>query len=233
MNLNDFFSQGLALIGPFDLRVILFLFLLCLIGEAVGLFVPYLFEATWISIGFQFSQRVLSPGYLVLLLLTCIAGREVGALVLYYISRTGGSLLTRYKDHFIPKVELNTSVPVKLFRKIDIMASPFSVALGRLLWLRIPLTIILGVKRKLKLLLLGVAISSLIYEGIYLALGAIVGTTTKLEPVSLILYSLAALTVIYVVTFAIRRLISSLTKRRRLEAARKAEKTNLPQQIVG
>jgi membrane-associated protein len=214
MNLTQFFSQGLALIGPFDIRVLMFLFLLCLIGEAAGLFVPYLFEAVWISIGFQFSQRVLSPVYLALLLLTCIAGREVGALALYYVSRSGSALLIRYRNRFIPSADIINTSPLNMFRKIDITASPFSVALGRLLWLRIPLTLILGVKQKLKTLMVGVVISSLIYESIYLTLGAVVGTTTRLAPLRVILYSLAALTVIYGVTFIIRRLINSLTKRR-------------------
>ena len=218
MNLTDFFSQGLSLIGVFDVRVLVFLFLLCLIGEAVGLFVPYLFEATWLLIGFQVSQNVVSPVYLTFLLLTCIAGREVGAVALYRVSGSGSVLLARYRDRFIPSTDIINTSPLKLFRKIDITSSPFSVALGRLLWLRIPLTLILGVKRKLKVLLLGVALSSLIYEGIYLTLGAIVGKTAKVEPIQLILYFIATLTVIYVLTFAIRRLISSLTKRRRSAA---------------
>ncbi|MEK7354763.1 MAG: hypothetical protein AABZ77_09685 [Chloroflexota bacterium] len=218
MNLTDFFSQGLTLIGAFDARVMVFLFLLCLIGEASGLFVPYLFEATWLLIGFQVSQRALSPVYLTSLLLTCIVGREVGALALYYASGSGSTLLTRYRDRFIPSADIINTIPLKLFRKIDITSSPFSVALGRLLWLRIPLTLILGAKRKLKVLLLGVALSSLVYEGIYLTLGAIVGKTAKVEPIRLILYFIASLTVIYVITFAIRRVISSLTKRRRSAA---------------
>lgn len=218
MNLIEFLSQSLTLIGPFNLIVIAFLFLQCLIGEAFGLFVPYLFETTWLLIGFQVSHGALSPLYLVLLLLTCIAGREIGALILYYISRSGSTLFARYRDRFMPRIDINNTFPIKLFKKIDILASPFAVALGRLLWLRIPLTLILGAKRKLKVLLLGVVISSLVYEGTYVTLGAIVGTTTALAPVRLILYFLAGLTVIYVVTFAIRRLIGRLAKRRRLEA---------------
>ena len=219
MNLTEFFSQGLTLIGPFNPKVIVFLFLLCLIGEAVGLFVPYLFEATWLLIGFQLSQRVLAPGYLALLLLTCIAGRQVGALGLYYVSKSSSTLLTKYRDRLIPRIDIIDTSPLKLFQKIDITASPFSVALGRLLWLRIPLTLILGAKRKLKVLLLGVALSSLVYEVTYVTLGAIVGTTTRLEPIRLILYYIAAMTVIYSGAFVIRRLIGSLTKRRRSAAA--------------
>ncbi len=219
MNLTDLFSQGLTIIGAFDARVIVFLFLLCLIGEAAGLFIPYLFEATWLLIGFQVSQNALSPVYLTTLLVACVAGREVGALALYYASGSGSALLTRYRHRLMPSAEVINTSPLKIFRKIDITASPFSVALGRLLWLRIPLTLILGVKRKLKVLLLGVALSSLIYEGIYLTLGAIAGKTAKIEPVQLILFFIATLTVIWVVTFAIRYLIGRLTKRRRPAAA--------------
>jgi len=213
MNIAEFFSQGLALVGASDLKVVVFLFLLCLIGESVGLFVPYLFETTWLMIGFQVSQGVLSPPNLVILLLTCIVGRETGALALYFASRSCSPLITKYKDTFGIKMNFGNTTPVKLFRKIDVLSSPFTVALGRLIWLRIPLTLILGAKRKWKVLLLGVGISSLVYEAVYLILGAIVGTTAKLEPFSLMLYFLFALTVIYIVTFVIRRLISFLTRR--------------------
>ena len=217
MNLTEFFSQGLALIGPFDFRVVLFLFLLCFIGEAAGVFVPYLFEATWISIGFQFSQRALSPEYLIVLLATCIIGRELGTLILYFISKSTSVYLIRYTNHFMKRVDAVKTSPLKLFKKIDITASPFTVALGRLVWLRIPLTLIMGARGKLKTLVIGVAISSLIYEGIYVTLGAVVGNTVKMAPLSLILYSLAALTIIWGATFGIRRLVSIFTRRRRSE----------------
>ena len=212
----------------FNLKIVAFLFLLCLIGEVTGLFVPYLLETTWLLVGYQLSARVLPPLDLMLLVLTAQAGRQTGALVLYYIGSSGSTLLTKYKNYFKLKIDINDSPPFKLFRKINVL-SPFSVALGRLLWLRIPLTLILGAKRKLKALLLGVSLSSLVYDGIYIALGAIVGTTTALAPIRLVLYFLAGLTVIYVVTFAIRRLIGRLAKRRRLEASRRSNKSNLPQ----
>lgn len=216
MNLTEFFSQGLALVGTFDARIMAFLFLLCFVGEAFGFFVPYLFEGIWLLIGYQLSLGVLPPTGLLLLLLSSLAGRAAGTLVLYQLCRSGSSLLSRYKNRCETGVNLNESLPLKLFRKTDFLSSPFSVALGRLFWLRIPLTLILAAQRKLKVLLLGVALSSLIYEGIYLTLGAIVGTTAKLEPVRLILYSLAALTVIYLGVFTIRHLF----KRLRLETAR-------------
>ena len=212
MNLADFFTQGLALVGTFNLKIAAFLFLLCLIGEATVLVVPYLFETTWLLAGYQLSQRVLSPLDLALFMLTSMAGRQAGALILYYVSRSGSKLVFRYKEFFKARLDGNNTLPVRLIRRMDILGSPFSVALGRLLWLRIPLTLILGATRRLKTLLLGVAISSLVYDGVYVILGAIVGTTT-VAPARLVLYSLAALTALYGGTFTIRQIIASLTKR--------------------
>jgi membrane-associated protein len=139
-------------------------------------------------------------------------GRQAGALVLYGLSRSSSGLLTKYKNRF--KLKTGTDfAPLRLFRKINLL-SPFSVALGRLLWLRIPLTLVLGAKRKLKVLLLATVLSSVVYDGTYISVGAIVGTTTKLEPIRIIFYFLAGLTVIYIATFATQRLIGSLARRR-------------------
>jgi membrane-associated protein len=231
MNWADSFSQGLSLVGTFNPKIVAFLFLLCLIGEAVGVFVPYLLETTWLLVGYQFSARVLPLFDLMLLVLTAQAGRQAGALVLYHIGRSGSTLLTKYKNYFKLKIGVNDTPLFKLFRKINIM-SPFSVALGRLLWLRIPLTLILGAKRKLKVLLLGVSLSSLVYDGIYITLGAIVGTTTALEPIRLVLYFLAGLTVVYLLIFAVQRIIGGLTPRKTPEAPTATSKSDVVQHMV-
>ncbi|MBI4188001.1 MAG: hypothetical protein HY529_02220 [Chloroflexi bacterium] len=231
MNLAEFLSSGLSLVGAFDLKIVVFLFLLCLIGEAAGLFVPYLLETTWLLAGYQFSQRVLSLPDLVLLMLMAQAGRQAGALALYHVGRSGRGLLKKYARHFKLK-DINDIPSSKLvLNKINSL-SPFSVTLGRLLWLRIPLTLILGAQRKLKVLLLGVSLSSLIYDGTYIVMGAIVGRTTAVEPVRLIPYFLVGLTLIYGLTFAIRRLVGGLTKRRGLEASRLSAKANPHQDTI-
>ncbi|MBI4283475.1 MAG: hypothetical protein HY663_03270 [Chloroflexi bacterium] len=214
MNLQDFLSQGLSLVGTFNLKIALFLFLVNLIGEAVVISIPYLLETTWLAVGYQFSKGVLPFLDLMLLALMAQLGRQGGALALYYLSRSGRSLLIKYQSRFKLKTDLSAALPVKLLHRINIL-SPFSVALGRLLWLRIPLTLILGAQRKLKVLILGVSLSSLVYDGIYIAFGAIVGTATVLVPTHLVLYSLAGLTVIYGLTFAIRRVIGGLASKRK------------------
>ncbi len=218
MNLQDFLSQGLSLVGTFNLKIALFLFLTSFIGEAVGVFVPYLFEATWLMVGYQFSSHVLSFPDLILLVLMAQAGRQGGALVLYGISLSGSNLLVKYKNHFKIKTAPSEVFPFKKFRKINFL-SPFSVTLGRLLWLRIPLTLILGAKRKLKVLMIGVLFSSLIYDAIYIIMGAVVGTTTKLAPVYVLLYSLAALTIVYGIFFVTRRIMGNLANRRKAESS--------------
>ncbi len=236
MNLTEFITQGLSLVSTSNPKILLFLFLLCLIGETAGLFVPYLLETTWLLIGYQFSVRVLPLSDLLLIALAAQAGRLAGALILYQISASGSTFLAKYQNYFLKyqnyfrkvqkffriKTQINDTPLFKLFRKID-LASPFAVAMGRLLWLRIPLTLILGAQHKLKALILGVSLSTFIYDGIYIALGAIIGTTTVLNPIHLILYSLAGLTAMWGVLFVIRRLMSSLAQRRGLETTRRSD----------
>lgn len=190
-----------------------FLFLLCLIGEAAGVFVPYLFESTLLLIGYQASKGIMPIWYVLLLALAAQLGRQVGALALYGFSRSGNTLLMKYKDRFKVKTDLSQALPIKLFRKVNLL-SPFSVAVGRLLWLRIPLTLVLGAQGRLKVLMWGVALSTLAYDGTYIILGAITGTTVALEPIRILPYFLAGLTVIYGITFAVRRLIGSINRRR-------------------
>ncbi len=192
---------------------------MCLIGEAVGIFVPYLLETTWLIAGYQASKGILLFGDLILLALMAQLGRQGGALALYGFSRSGSALLTKYKNRFKLQMNLSEAAPFMLFRKVNLL-SPFSVALGRLLWLRVPLTLVLGVKRKLKVLLIGVALSSLVYDGTYIILGAVLGTTVALEPIRVLPYLLAGVTVVYGISFAIRRLIESFARRREAGASR-------------
>lgn len=215
MNWNDLLSQGLNFVGTVNPHIVIFLFLLCFIGEGVGLAVPYVLEATWLMAGYQLANGVLKFSDLIILVVVTQAGREAGALVLYFFCRKGSTLLEKCKERFKWNTEAIES-PFKFLRKVNLL-SPFSVAMGRLLWLRFPLTLILAVKRKLKTLLLGVSLSSLAYDGTYIILGAIVGTTTALKPFNVLLYSLAGLTAIYIIIFAVKCVVSSLNQRRERE----------------
>ncbi len=221
MDLLRFLYGGLNIVGSFNVKIAALLFSVCLIGEA-GLSVPYLLETAWLLAGYQISARVLSPVDLLLLVLMAQLGRQGGALVLYAISRTSSSWLEKMVKRIWPKIGLRPSPVPNLFSKIN-LPSPFAVALGRLLWLRVPLTMFLGAKRRLRTLLLGVALSSFIYDGTYILLGTLVGTTTKLGPATILVSSLAALTVLYGIIFAIRRLAGGLARRREKSVTSAAE----------
>ncbi len=86
--------------------------------------------------------------------------------------------------------------------------SPFTVALGRLLWMRLPLTITLGVRKQPRSLLLGVVIFSVIWDGAYIVFG-ILGGRGGLEPLQMVLYPVGAMTLISATAFGYRRLRGS------------------------
>ncbi len=206
MNLEHFLSQILQLTANFDPRTAAFLFLICAIGE-FGLSVPYVLESVWLLAGYQLGSSVLSPIHLVGLWLVAQCGRQAGALGLYSVARVGSTPLARlYKkctsSRFWPKVPVNT----KVFNRIN-LTSPFSIGYGRLLGLRIPLTIMLAFKKKLAAALLGVLLSSLVWDAIYITLGATVGRTAVLKPAQMLPASIAGLTLLYLVGFIVRRLV--------------------------
>jgi len=84
------------------------------------------------------------------------------------------------------------------------------------LWLRIPLSLILGAKKQLKSLSLGILLASIAWDGMYIVLGAVVGAHTSLKPGQMILFSLVGLTLLYIGTFAVRHLWKMWRSRRQV-----------------
>jgi hypothetical protein len=82
-----------------------------------------------------------------------------------------------------------------------------------LIGLGTPLTVLLGVKKHYKELFVGVLLSSMVFDGIFLIVGLTVGTHTMVKPAEMILFSLIGLTVFYLIVFAIRQ-VSRYTKAR-------------------
>jgi membrane protein DedA with SNARE-associated domain len=205
MSLEQFLSQVLQLTANFDLRTAAFLFLICAIGELwVG--VPYILESVWLLAGYQLGTGVLSPLHLTGLWLAAQCGRQAGSLGLYGIARMGSSPLAKLyqkctSSRFWPKKKLNTQA----LSHIN-FTSPFSIAYGRLVGLRFPLTFILAYKKKLAAAMLGVLLSSIVWDAVYITLGATVGRTTALKPIQMLLVSVAGLTLLYLLVFIVRRL---------------------------
>lgn len=205
MSLEDTVAHLLQFTATFDLRMAGVLFALCAVGE-FGLSIPYVLESVWLMTGYHLGAGVLSPLHFVGLWLAAQFGRQVGAVALYQVGRYGSAPLLRwYRQGRMPGF-ISRVVNSKAARRVNIF-SPFSVALGRLFWMRIPLSLTLGARKDLRTLLVGVLISSLIWDAIYILVGLTVGATAVVEPVYMFVYSLAGLTLFYLVTFGVRRLV--------------------------
>ena len=217
MNLEALFQQAFSLAGTFNQTLVIFLFVICFIGE-FGLCIPYLLETIWLMSGYNFGTGAIPLIDLLLLWLVALVGREGGGITLSYLGRFGSMPIIRfYNKHFeasvAEKMAENNSATVGFFRRINFL-SPFSVAMGRLLWLRIPISLILGAMKRLKTLSLGILLASLVWDGMYIFLGAVVGAHTALKPPQMIIYSLIGLTVLYAVSFAVRHLWKLRTSRK-------------------
>lgn len=206
MNLESVLQQIVSFTATLDPRMAVLLFVMCAIGE-FGLSIPYVLESIWLLVGYQLGHGVLSPLHLAGLWLAAQCGRQVGSMALYRVARFGTPSLTRFYN----KLRLS-----RLFSRIankssainyNNLSSPFSVAYGRLFGMRIPMVLVLAVKRRLGMLSLGVLLSSIVWDTIYISLGVIFGTTVAIKPTYMFLAALAGVTVIYLVTFIVRMLI--------------------------
>jgi membrane-associated protein len=208
VNLEGFLAQGLNQVSSFTLGIALVLFVICFIGEAFVISIPALFETTWLAAGYQLSAGVLRIPDLIGLMLVSQLGRQAGALILYALSRSGTRFFSKFIARRLPKdlPAEHDGFANKLLRGIDSI-SPFGVAIGRLLFLRIPLTLLLGARRKLKTLVLGIAISSTIYEAVYIGVGVFVRTIHVPPSGYLVLYFAGGLAVLYGMYSGIRFLV--------------------------
>jgi membrane-associated protein len=200
--------------------VTLVVLVICLLGEVIGIGVPYLIETVWLVAGYNATTGINSVASLFLLLVVAQAGRMAGAMVLYFLSMGGSAAWKKMKGYLRVKNDVANSPVFKWFSgKNWTVVTPFSVALGRLLWMRLPLTIYLGTKRDWKTLLLGILISSALFDCVPIIIGAVIGKTVLIDSNELLLYSLGGLTVFYLACFGVRKLIQYVRRRRAFEAA--------------
>jgi len=211
VSLADISKEILAFTGTFNIWLVLAIFLMLSIGE-FGTSIPYVMETVWILAGYHTTIGTLSIFHLILLWLVAVAGRTTGTVALYYIAGLGrGPIMRLYHRIFGAVLSQKTSesdsvsLPVRFFRRINLL-SPYSVAFGRLIWLRVPLTLILSMRKQLGILIQAVVLSSIAWDATYILIG-VIGGNIQVDPTDMILYSLAGLTVIYGVAFIVRRLL--------------------------
>jgi hypothetical protein len=122
--------------------------------------------------------------------------------------------------------EVDTSSGIRLFGR-TFRLSPFTVALGRLAWLRIPLTVGLGTSRQRTLLFLGVVLSSLFWDGAYIAFG-VLGGKSGLDQVQMLFYPIMLAAVVSGTVFGIRKLRRYIASRRERRLERRAATSRIP-----
>jgi membrane protein DedA with SNARE-associated domain len=219
MNLGDISREIVNFAGTFNVWLVISIFLLLTVNE-FGFAIPYLMETVWILAGYHARNEMLPAYQVVLLMAVAMGGRVLGSFLLYSIIGLGSNWLMRlYRRIFGDTLSANAeakSLPARVMKRLNLF-SPFMVAGGRLIWLKVPLTITLGVRRDLKVLEPAVMISSLIWDGTYILVGVLLGNLHT-EPPYLILYSLTVLSVIYGATFLVRRVLT----RRALKSGKSA-----------
>lgn len=204
MNLSGLLSQVMQLTSSYNLQIALILFFLCAIGE-IGFGLPYLLEMMWLLAGYNLGLGQLKPSELLYLWLTAQAGRQAGSLVLFYSSMLGMIPVRKfYKRHIENRLPKRQLISDKWIERLT-NPSAFSVAIGRLVGLRVPMAVASSAKNRIANLVLGVLLSSIVWDGIYLILGATVGTKAP-KPQYMALYSVSGLTALYLGTLGIRYL---------------------------
>jgi membrane protein DedA with SNARE-associated domain len=204
--LSGLLSQVLTATSSFNLKIAVILFLLCSIGE-IGFALPYILETIWLLAGYQLGTGDLQLIDLLKIWLVAQAGRQTGSLVLYYGAVLGLAPLKKlYKKYVEPRLPKRQFVPAAITKHLT-NPNPISIALGRLVGLRIPMALTMGANQKLFKLALGVLISSVIWDGIYIVIGRTVGSVLP-KTEFMVLYSIGGLTVVYIAVLVIRHKVS-------------------------
>jgi membrane-associated protein len=187
---------------PLDPKVALLLLAICGIGEA-GLTVPLLLETIWMTVGYNTASGNLMWWNTVYLWIAAQIGRQIGAYVLYRVGRLGLPPLEKlYHKVHLDRLFNKLMEKAPAVQKIN-LTSPFTVAFGRLVGMRIPMTLVLAAKKKFWMLSLGVIIASAIFDGLFIMVGVIMGIQ-EVKPTYTVLITLGVLVVIYLVTLGVK-----------------------------
>lgn len=200
--MDNFLSQALQITSNFNPQIAIILFLLCFFGEAwIG--IPYILETIWLLAGYQLATQPDYIGDLLLIWFVSQAGRQAGSLVLYYSGILGLAPLKKFYKKFIESRLPKKQMVPSFIKNLITRPSPFAVAVGRLFGLRIPMALTMSANRKLPQLALGVLMASIVWDGAYIVIGMLVGPKVENKQMML-LYSLAGLTGLYLITAGLR-----------------------------
>jgi membrane protein DedA with SNARE-associated domain len=221
MDLEGLLQNIVQLTATFNLQLAIPLCIISLIGE-IWVSVPLLLELVWLNVGINLGKGLLSPWHMLGFFAASQVGRQIGALVLYRIAMFGLPALNKFY-HWLRLDVLFNKFQTKSGNAVNRinLASPFSIAFARLMAMRIPIAIVLAAKKRPGMLSLGVLISSVIFDGIYISIGAIFGRVLDIPSVYMVLISVGLLAMIYLITFLVKMLL-----RRRREARQLVDEEN-------
>jgi len=213
--LQNFLQSIVDFTATLDPRMALLLLVICCIGEA-GLTVPLLLEFIWLNVGLNLGAGQLSFWHMLGLWFAAQAGRQIGAVILYHV----GYLVMPAIKALYHKVHLDRAFDKLMSRAGAVkninLTSPFSIALARLVGMRIPMTLFLAAKKKPWMLAAGVFIASMIFDGLFIFIGAVFGLTIEdyknFNPLYTVGITLGLLAVIYLLNFLIRFIIKKRRK---------------------
>jgi membrane-associated protein len=208
--LQSFLQSIVDFTATLDPRMALLLLTICAIGE-LSLTIPLLLEFIWLNVGMNLGNGQLSFWHMLALWFSAQAGRQIGAVVLYHFGR----LVLPFLEKFYHKIHLDRvfdrlMAKAPAVNKIN-FTSPFSVAFGRLVGMRIPMTLVLAANKKPWMLAAGVFMASMVFDGLYIFAGAVLGMTIddvkKFNPIYTVLITVGLMLTIYLITFIVRLIV--------------------------
>jgi membrane protein DedA with SNARE-associated domain len=213
--LTTFLQNIVDFTATLDPKTALLLLIICTVGEA-GLTVPLLLEFIWLNVGMYLGNGQLSFWHMLGLWFSAQAGRQIGAVILYRIGRFGLPAMEKfYHKIHLDRLFDRLMSKAGAIKKIN-LTSPFSVAFGRLVGMRIPMTLVLAAKKKPWMLAAGVFMASMVFDGLYIFAGAVLGLTIddvkQFNPLYTVLITVSLMLAIYLITFLVRLIIKRRKK---------------------
>jgi hypothetical protein len=181
----------------------LLIFGLCLVNECIAASIPYVLETTWLMAGVLLGDGEISWLIVAPLVLAAVLGRLAGMSLFYFLVTAGSPWFFRRFPKL--RVRLDDSNFSRRLQSRHWSVSLW-IALGRLLWLRFPISIVMALSKRYWALAAGVAISALVFEVTFIGVGATVGNAVDLGPAQLLPYFLLAITASFVIGMGIRQL---------------------------